>query len=107
MNCRKNVVDVDIDSPPSDKDSEAGGRNKKVVREKVGGSKEESCFSTKSLQRIAQAYNQSITKSGTGKKTESADIIPTNLPRKELIRRIRDMMIHKCPISETGANPDS
>lgn len=106
---------VDID------EEEGRGRTKKVVQEKVGGGKDESCFSTKSLKRIAQAYNETMAGDGAGSRTrarakdksvkwsesEGGDMIPTDLPRKELIRRIREMMIHKCPISEPGANPDS
>lgn len=96
----------------SEEEARSGGRRtgsssrKKVIREKVGGGKEESCFSTKSLQKIAKTYNESI-RGGDGESDGDTKIIPATLPRKELIRRIREMMIHKCPISEPGANPDS
>jgi hypothetical protein len=100
MNCRKNVVDVVMD------EEEPGGRfnrdsgKKNTIKERVGGGKEESCFSTKSLRKIAEAYNESVSSKKNGE-------IPMNLPRKELIRRIRELMIDKCPSSEPGSNLDS
>lgn len=108
MNCRTNIVEVSVDETSQPINIHGRGRSKSLkspkilnnsLYEKVGGSKEESCFSTKSLRNIADAYNKSTQNDHTK--------IPLSLPRNQLIRKIRQIMIDKCPQSVPGSNPDS